>query len=621
MRIFIRIIILFFLLNPSYLLAVNDTTKNSAKAFQPSITKYFTQNQFESFDSTQSIDNSLYDFHKYISKNTLGNTGLPFTDQRFSPFFYPIGFNYYKNNYAPYLYSPLNLKFYNTRTPFTDLLYVMGTKREQLFKMIFSYNVKKNWNISADFLRIRSEGVYLRQNTNHNCLALSTNYKSENNRYWLLVSLAYNSFKNAENGGIADDSTFEESGSLDKKLLDINLSSAKKSVGNASAFLKQILNFGRRSNDTLERIIPQSRLILTSSMDANYFKYVDDNPASGYYSNIYYDSITTSDSTFFSTIENELIWKRLDNLKHNGFADMFGFGIGVKHQFIYVDQKESDTTFNNFIGNAEIYNTYSRNLFWWNLTAKYVAEGYNRGDYNSVLALKKQIKDSMNLIILRLESRLQEPDFIYTYYRSNNFLWNNEFEKTQKNSAEISFLLRKYDLGVNVGYSAYSNVLYFDNYAIARQFNKSLSVFSTSVKKDFVLYNWHLNNKITYQKVSDSSVVRLPELILEHSLYYENELLKKALNLQIGVSLFYNSAYYANAYMPATGQFYLQDNKKYGNYPFIDFFVNAQVKAVRIFFKIDHLNSGWSGNKYMLTPGYPYPDMTFKFGLSWKFFD
>jgi len=141
------------------------------------------------------------------------------------------------------------------------------------------------------------------------------------------------------------------------------------------------------------------------------------------------------------------------------------------------------------------------------------------------------------------------------------------------------------------------------------------------LKKDFTFFNWHLNNSILYQYVPDSTIIRLPEYVLEHSLYYENDLFKKAMRLQIGASVYFVSNYFSDKYMPATGQFYLQDDKQYGNYPFIDFFINARVKAVRIFFKIDHLNSGWMGNKYQMTPSYPMNDRAFKLGISWRFYD
>lgn len=622
MRIFISPVLLILQLTPFFLRAENDTTKTNP-GNPPSITRLFNQNQFEYADSTFSINSSLYDFQKYVPKNTLGNSGLPVHDLQYRPYSSSLGFNYYKNNYAPYSFSPYNLNFFNTRTPYTDLFYVMGTKQEQFFKMTFSYNVKKNWNVTADFLRIHSNGNYIRQETSDNCLSLSTNYRSGNNRYWLLASVIYNRFKNEENGGIADDSTFRASGTADKQLMAVHLDSAKKNAGNANIFLKQILNFGRHSEDTLkkEAIIPESRLILTSSIDGNYFKYDDAIPTSGFYSNIYNDSLTTADSTFYYKIENELSWKRLDNLRHRGIIDQAGFGISLKHQFGSIWQQRSDTVFNNVMAGAEVYNTYSLHSFWWRVSAHYVLDGYNRKDYNAEAVVKKQSRDSLNSLIFRLESVLKSPDFIYDFYRSNHFAWENNFEKTQKNAAEISFTMKKFGLAVSAAYSAYTNILYFDNYAIPRMYKGTVPVLSAALKKDFVFYNWHLNNTIVYQQTPDSSVIRLPQLILEHSLYYEHDLLKKALRLQIGAAVHYTSSYYADAYMPATGQFYLQDEKKYGNYPLVDFFVNAQIKTVRVFLKVDHLNSGWSGNNYILTPDYPYADRTFKFGVSWKFFD
>lgn len=623
MRIFIRPVLLILQFLPFLLSAQNDSTKSINP---PSITKYFNQNQFEYPDSTFSIDNSLDDFHKYNSKNTLGNIGLPFHDIEYKPFssFAP-GFNFYKNSFSPYFFSPANLKFFNTRTPYTDLFCVFGTKKEQFFRMTFSYNLKKNWNITANYFRIHSDGTYLRQNTSDNSLALSTNYKSNNNRYWLLAAIIYNNYKNAESGGIANDSVFDTGGSIDTRLLNVNLESARKGTGNGTVFLKQILNFGHRSQsaDTAmkDKIIPSSRLILTSAIEGNYMKYEDDNPQSGFYPTIYNDSTKTFDSTFFYKIENELSWKRTDNLKHRGVMDMLGLGISIRHQFVDFWQKGIDTVFNNLGGGLQLYNTYSKNSFWWRFSGNYIANGYNKNDYSALAVFTKGSKDSLNSFSLCFKSALTRPDFIYNFYSSNHFSWKNDFDKTQVNAAEISFSMKKYKFYAKASYSAYTNVLYFDNYAIPRIYKGLVPVFNISVKKDFTLLSWHLNNQVVYQNVPDSSVIHVPEFILDHSLYYEHALFKKALLLQVGASVYYTSAYYADAYMPATSQFYLQDEKKYGNYPFIDFFINGQIKTVRIFFKVDHLNSGLTGNNYLQTPGYPYAGRTFKFGISWKFFD
>ena len=91
---------------------------------------------------------------------------------------------------------------------------------------------------------------------------------------------------------------------------------------------------------------------------------------------------------------------------------------------------------------------------------------------------------------------------------------------------------------------------------------------------------------------------------------------------RIGLSCRFNTLYYADAYMPATGQFYFQNTKEIGNYPVLDFFVSAKIKTARLFFKIEHLNDGLLAQRdaYEL-PHYPLPGRAFQFGISWRFFD
>lgn len=649
---FPRKTLLLFLLFPS--LSLFSQQKDSPKSYiRKSTVIYFNQNQFEYSDSVSFIENSLYNFPKYLNKNNLGNNGLAFNDLSYSPSISNyIGFNYSKNNYINYFFTPTNFKFYNTRSPYTDLFYIIGSKKEQLFKMVFSYNVKKNWNITADFSRIRSEGFYLRQNTNHNFIAFSSNYKSLNNRYYLLASIIYNNAKNSENGGIINEDSVRFNSELtNKKLIGVNLSNAKRVTINRSIYFKQYLNLGNKSQDiaTLRAILPESRITLATLYEDNILKYEDEMPWSGYYPAIYYDSTRTFDSTYQRKFENELAWKRVNNKKHRGFKDILGIEMNIKHQLIKVNQRELfkvsdisvphglintkqeqiDTALSNIIAGGGFFNTYSKNKLWWNLCAKYALRGYNKGDYYIGAILKKALKDSLNFLFFKVEEKLQTADYIYSHYVSNHFKWNNNFGKMKERHASVHFEIKKYNLALSATYRDYTNVFYFNDSAIAKQDTGSIPVLSFFLKKDFVYHNWHLNNKITYQNVPKSSVIRVPKLISEHSLYYENDVFKRAMRLQAGVSVFYPSAYYANAYMPATGQFYLQAKKMYGSYPFIDFFIAARIKTVRIFLKIDHLNSGLMEsekyklvqNNYILTPNYPINDRAFKFGVSWIFYD
>ena len=130
-----------------------------------------------------------------------------------------------------------------------------------------------------------------------------------------------------------------------------------------------------------------------------------------------------------------------------------------------------------------------------------------------------------------------------------------------------------------------------------------------------------VDNKLTFQHITDETALRLPAILLNSTLAYELDLFDGALQAMGGVELFYNSAWKAPAYMPATRSFYLQNQRETGNYPFIDVFLNLRVKRARIFFLMQHVNEGLSEYDYYMIPHYPMPDRAFKFGVNWMFYD
>ena len=105
------------------------------------------------------------------------------------------------------------------------------------------------------------------------------------------------------------------------------------------------------------------------------------------------------------------------------------------------------------------------------------------------------------------------------------------------------------------------------------------------------------------------------------SVFFEDYLFKKALHSRFGVDVYYSTAWNAYGYMPATGQFYLQDGKRTGNYPYIDVYAAFRVKGARFFFKLDHAFAGLFGNTYYGAAHYPLNGRTFKFGVDWAFLD
>ena len=120
---------------------------------------------------------------------------------------------------------------------------------------------------------------------------------------------------------------------------------------------------------------------------------------------------------------------------------------------------------------------------------------------------------------------------------------------------------------------------------------------------------------------SNTDALSLPAFSVFSSLYYEHDLVKNVLKGQFGVSGFFRTKFYADAYIPAIGQFVNQREKKIGDYPFADVFINLKWKRALLFFKYDHVNQGTPNNEYFTALHYPANRRVFKFGLSWIFYN
>lgn len=114
----------------------------------------------------------------------------------------------------------------------------------------------------------------------------------------------------------------------------------------------------------------------------------------------------------------------------------------------------------------------------------------------------------------------------------------------------------------------------------------------------------------------------MPEFLAYLTFTFNMRFMKGALNTRSGFDLWYNSTYYADAYMPALRSFYLQNEKQIGNFVHADFFINFQVKRTRFFLKTQNILSAFARHyNYYTVPHYPLQDLGVKFGLDWRFND
>lgn len=552
-----------------------------------------------------------------------------------------------------WLTSPQNWKYYNTRTPYTNLYYQhSGPKRrsEEHVGVLFTQNINEKLNVGFNYKLISSVGKYAGQQVDNRLFRLFSSYSGE--RYLVHGSFFYGKTDQLNNGGLIDDNNIlnpEDNEYDGPQYIPVNFTNASTRIDNYRLFINQKLKIGNISipvNDSVSRKTPLATLSHTFEMNRYRRAYkIDDlsgvfpaDTSLWYYNQIYNDTNQTKDTTYQTTYTNTV------QLKFNEEANPFlRFGMRVylmnevernrwpagtvaitdstgapTGDYIYHKQKEKRTA--TAFGGQLFKN--QGNNFFYDAGLRIWFQGYKAGDSEITGGLRSQFrvgKDTAG-VFARGGIYLTSPDFFTEQYHSNHIRWDKRFdpEQTVKIRGGINIPTRRLQLTGEV--RLLNDHIFWNQEALPEQTSEFLQLIQFSLKKHFQLWNLHSRNEMSYQITSNERIIPVPEFAIFSSNYFENTLFQ-VLFFQIGFDVRYHTAYYAPDFMPATGQFFIQKERKTGNYPVIDPFVNFHLKRANIFVKYDHINQGWIDNNYFHTIGYPVNPGGLRFGVSWNFYD
>jgi len=597
--------------------------------------KYCFQEQFDNLSKINftPIDTALNSFQRYEPLTGcafLGNSGKAYKSLSFELNFKP-GFDLGENAFRAYMPAYDNVKYYNVNSPFSDLYYVMGSSKEQILKVIHTQNVNKRLNIALNFNIINSLGGFRRQNSDITNFVITTNYRSPHNRYVIFGNIISNKCYNYENGGLLNITEFTSQVLNRPDLFDVNLNNAQNRVKEKGIFFKQYLNFNKVSRDTLipkDSMRYNTRLIHSFHYERTTLKYIDENPSYAFYPIINYEYAYTGDSIAVKMLSNEIMLSQVFTRNKKNKPVLYAEA-GLEHQ--YIDHRQFATFFTDTLVQVNLQTTFINQYipkinFYFNPTEKIAAKfggytiksGYNNGDLGMNATIRFDLGKA-NFITLKASVENFQPAFNLSQYFSNHFTWDYNFDKTRNTELNASCSVEGYKMKVRI--NQFNNYVYYDFFARPKQYSNAIQIASASFSKLFKLGIFNLDNNILVQQSTNKKIIPMPLLVNNHSLYLSAYLFKKALYGQTGFDFYYNTSYYGYKYMPATRQFYLQTSTLTGNYPQLDFFVNMRIKRANIFFKLAHLNQGFSGFHYYSIPDYPLQGRAFKFGISWKFYD
>lgn len=545
---------------------------------------------------------------------TLGNQGLATKNMLFEATDALI-LDYGIHSNSLYQTTPYNLKAFQSYKPYTILDYSQGPsgdRREAQLNVDHGQYLAKNLGVGAKLYMNSSLGDYDRQKAQNFQVAFHGRFKSESERYAIAAAYINNNTTWYDNGGIKYDSVFEQNLEPNRKLILVNRSDASTEIRDVWVYASQYFYLLSPENYN----VSLGKFGMDTYYNRSKYQYWDEDPDTLRYPAFFSpDPTNTFDSTSVTRIMNDLYWtsskagkERLLNIKGGVIVQ----NMAVHHHDTVSYQLNWLTTYGEISLNPD-----SVTSVW----AKVALTAGTNAAENFLLQGTAKRKFSFGNLNASVKAYNSDPGFALLNMYSSHYKWNLlGFKDIRNFEMGINFLNDKNTQG-GIRYNTVYNHTYLDQSILPAQESSSIHLLRAWVTQDFSLWKIDFSAKAVYQYVSNRDIIRLPEFMGKLSFQFYQPMFDNALYTRIGFDVLYTSGFYGDAYAPALKQFYLQDTKKTGNYPFVDAYIKLQVKRARIFVMFTHVNSGLLGYDYYLTPHYPMKDRYLKYGVSWFFHD
>ena len=559
----------------------------------------------------------------------------------------------FARSYDAYTARLDNVPFYNSKKPLTNLTYLeSGQKRyrEEHLEVTHSQNITPSMSANVQYKARSTMGLYDWQRTKNH--ALSVGYAYTGKRYSIHAAYMNNTVQTRENGGVVGkwaiaDTVFEMPSGVPMRLAS---SEAENHYRNNAFFVKQAYAIPlERVTEYDFSLADLSAVFIGHQFEFNTWSKVytdkratytnergqyDDNgnyipTTHEYYENWYIDPKTTRDSISERLISNKL-YVQIQPWDRNGAVSTIDAGVGLDlHTYSYLnlenyiagkmtrDHRTSWYAYGATGGHIKRYAD-------WGVDVKYYPSGYRGGDLSvgADITLRAYIREHPLILSGKFRQELRSPGYWEENLFSNHYAWFNSFGKESETRFEVNFSVPGIALEVGAWQGVMSNMIYYDANSRVSQHSDAVSLTSLYARKDFRIAGFHLDHRALVQFTSNESVLPVPLLSAYLSYYYEFWVVRDVLRVQVGFDGRFNTAYYAPSYNPALSVFFNQRDVKVGNYPYLDAFVSAKWKRMRILLKLQHLNQNLFGNgEYFQVAHYPLNPRMFKFGISWSFYD
>ena len=635
--------------NTSGRTGLDDSTK---VIYGPTSTRFFLEEDVvNNRKILYIIDTTLAGIHNYnfVQRNKnlyqdLGNIGTAIR-----PVFYKapeqIGTLLGYDAYTLYNIKPSEVRYYNTKSPFSRIIYVPGGGEQDLLQFELSRNVDSLWNIGLNVQRISSNKTLVDKSAtsdntanSHWDFTIHSNYQTKNKKYSLLAFINLADRNINDQGGLVleQNTTLNRPNSYDEMLeLDGNKPILTTAFSRDKSYNLHLYHeyVGYKAFQFYQNIDIQTRKVqfgdkgFATNWQSGFYPFAYREDASSTVGVKYPTDTATFKKLALDSVYNENVYTNYEiktGLK--GFYKGFNYRAHFRQRFFTNSVYSLDTSIPNkdysivdgnesFLGlwlnqyfkdSTRAFGEVEVSLFSKNfrINGEFQGKWLNvGGSYISTtptLAQQRMLNNAFRWKNDKLSSVGSLNVYAYTDLKLGNLILRPSAEVTQ-----------------------IADYIYFDKNAFIKQdtVEKKIGIFKIGLGLEYKWKKFSTTNQF-FVTQSKSKIITFPEIFINSRLAVDL-LFRKKLFIQTGVDINYQSEYFGNAYMPVTQQFYLQDKQAIQGYAQVDVFADLRINRVRIFFKFAHANYRLPliKSNYYAAPGFAGMGRVLAFGVHWLLFD
>ena len=593
--------------------------------------------------------------------STLSNTGMAHKSMRFD-YLHQSGFDMTLPAFPTYLLNEGNMASYLSVLPYSEIRYLMTVgDMEQHFHARFGRQFTPRLLVSFAFDTDYAPSTFNNNKTINNTFWINAKYITKSERYGIAAYWYRNKLEMGENGGIINDETYTAHTETDNTVIPVNLTAANNFVVSSGMGFEQYFNLLPKKTvtttketthvendsivaltdsianieeativtETKDRKFTLGRLCHNFSFLNNKLYYNEKSAGASFYQpfDTLMDPSKSTDTTLVRAFKNTVKWSSLGYQKYNDDIPFYLYA-GVTHGYYTVkhyDYVEGETMLARNYNQLSVNGGIIVNLFRsTRITgqAELVTLGYQIGDFDVKGQWKQYIGTSnknYGQATFDVEVKRQSATWFEESYYSNHFRWENDFKAATYLTFDLRYRFKDYTLGVKQ--TSIANMIYFGTDARPTQNDGMFSIREAYLSFYQRLGRFELEGFASLQKSSNEEVMHLPLVLGQLKVGYSQPIFHKAATLHPSLTVRYFTKYHADAYMPATRTFYLQNEVEIGNFPFIDLALAIKVKKAHIFAAYSNMFLLTGNYNSFIAPHYPIGNSKIYIGVNWRLFN